>query len=97
MIRHVVMFTWKTGVTPEQVTGLTFAIGALRGLIPGLVSIQGSPDLGLRPGSPDYLLLATFEDEEAWHAYQAHPRHKTLLSDVIEPMVTHRHSIQTSG
>ncbi len=97
MILHVVMFTWKTGVTPRQVDEATAAIHALRGSIPGLTSIQGSADLGLRPGNPDYLLVATFEDEEAWHAYQAHPRHKALLGDVIEPMAAHRQSIQASG
>lgn len=94
MILHVVMFTWQPGVTPERVTALTAAIADLRGLVPGLVSIQGSPDLGLRPGNPDYLLTARFEDAAAWHAYQAHPRHTALLGDVIGPMLAHRQSMQ---
>lgn len=97
MILHFVVFTWKTDVTPEQVIALTSALGALHGLVPGLISIQGSPDLGLRATNSDYLLVATFEDADAWHAYQAHPRHKALLSDVIEPMVAHRQAIQING
>ena len=97
MITHVVMFTWKVDVTPQQVDDLTSSLHALRGVIPGLISIQGGPDLRLRPGNPDYLLVAAFEDEAAWRAYQAHPQHKAVLADVIEPMVSHRQSAQAAG
>ena len=97
MILHAVMFTWKSGVTPRQVDEVTAAIHALRGLVPGLISIQASPDLRLRPGNPDLLLVATFEDEHAWHAYQAHPRHKALLADMIEPILSHRQSVQAAA
>ncbi len=95
MILHVVMFTWKSGVTPRQVNELTSAIHAMSGSIPGLISIQGGPDLGLREGNPDYLLVARFEDEDAWHTYQAHPLHKGLIADRIEPILSHRQSMQT--
>ena len=97
MILHAVMFNWKGGVTPQQVNELTSAIHAMRGLIPGLISIQGGPDLRLRQGNPDYLLVATFEDEDAWRAYQAHPLHKALVADRIEPIQSHRQSMQTAG
>ena len=97
MILHAVVFTWKSGVTPEQVEALTSALHAMRGAVPGLLSIQGGADLGLRPGNPDYLLLATFEDEAAWHAYQAHPLHKAVLAEKVEPLVSHRQSLQTAG
>ena len=94
MMLHAVMFTWKSGVTPQQVDELTSAIHAMRGSIPGLISIQGGSDLGLRQGNPDYLLVATFEDEGAWRTYQAHPLHKALVADVIEPLQSHRQSMQ---
>ena len=94
MIVHAVMFTWKTGVSRQQVDELTVAIHALRGKIPGLVSIQGGCDLGLRDGNPDYLLVATFSDEAAWHAYQAHPLHKSLVAEKIAPIQLHRQSMQ---
>ncbi len=97
MILHAVIFTWKSGVTPQQVDDLTSALHALRGSIPGLASIQGGPDLGLRPGNPDYLLLATFDDEDAWRGYQAHPLHKALVAEMIEPIAAHRQSMQTVG
>ena len=97
MILHHVVFTWKNDVTPERVAELTAAIDALHGLVPGLISIRGSPDARLRPGNPDYLLSATFADEGAWHAYQVHPDHKALLRDMIEPMAAHRLAIQTVG
>ncbi len=97
MILHHVVFTWKTDVTPERVAELTTAIEALHELVPGLISIRGAPDARLRQGNPDYLLAATFEDTDAWHAYQAHPDHKALLKNMIEPMTAHRLAIQTVG
>ena len=97
MIVHAVMFTWKSGVTPQQVEELTSAVHAMRGLVPGLISIEGAPDIGLRTGNPDYLLVATLRDEEAWHAYQAHPLHKALVADRVTPITSHRQSIQTAG
>ena len=97
MIVHAVMFNWKDGVQPARVEEVTAAIHALRGAIPGLLSITGGPDRGLRTGNPHYLLLATFTDEAAWHAYQAHPRHKALLSEVIDPILANRQSMQIVG
>ena len=94
MIVHMVMFRWKDGVSAERLAGVTSAIHALRGEIPGLLSIQAGPDLALRAGNPDYILWATFADEAAWHDYQAHPRHKALLSEMIEPILSHRQSMQ---
>ena len=97
MILHAVIFSWKDGVSAERVAAVTAAAHALRGAIPGLLSIQGGPDLGLRAGNPDYLLVATFDDEAAWHAYQVHPRHKALLLETINPILEHRQSIQIGG
>lgn len=97
MIVHVVMFTWKAGVSSQQIDELTAAVHAIRGKVPGLISIQGGPDLGLRPGNPDYLLVATFDDEAAWHSYQAHPLHKSLVAEKIAPIQAHRQSMQAVG
>ena len=97
MILHVVMFTWKAGVTSQQVEELTVAIHAMRGSIPGLISIQAGPDLRLRSSNPDYLVVATFEDEEAWHTYQAHPLHKDVVANRVEPIQSHRQSMQIVG
>ena len=94
MIVHAVMFRWKDGVSAE---GVTARVHALRGAIPGLLSIEGGADLGLRESNPHYLLLATFTDAAAWHAYQAHPLHKALLSEVIDPIVAQRQSMQIAG
>ena len=97
MIVHAVMFNWKDGTSTEQVQEVTAAVHALRGAIPGLLSITGGPDARLRAGNPHYLLLATFTDEAAWHEYQAHPRHKALLRDVIDPILAGRQSTQIVG
>ncbi len=94
MIVHAVMFTWKAGVTSEQVEAVSVAIAALHGAVPGLLSIRGAPDLRLRPGNPDYLLIATFDDEAAWRGYQAHPQHKALLAECIDPILSHRCAMQ---
>ncbi len=89
------MFTWKPTASAQQVADVTAAIHALRGQITGLVAIDAGPDLRLRPGNPDTLLVAKFDDEAAWRHYQAHPLHKALVADLIDPIVAQRQAMQT--
>ena len=96
MILHILMVTWNDAVTPEQVDAVTAAIEAMRGAISGLLSIRGTPDLRLRPGNPDYLLVATFEDEQAWRGYQAHGLHRALVADWIQPLAKARQAMQVT-
>ena len=97
MIIHAVIFTWKDHVTRADVDAVTAGIDDMRPSITGLVALDHGPDLVLRPGNGSYLLVAKFEDEAAWRAYQANPAHKRLVAEVIAPLQASRVATQVGG
>ena len=52
------------------------------------------PDLHIRDGNGDYALIATFRERAGWDAYQAHPKHKAFVRDVVTPLQESRLTIQ---
>ncbi len=97
MIIHAVIFTWNDGVGPADVAAVTAALDDMRPTVAGLVSLDHGPDLALRSGNGSYLLVARFEDEAAWRAYQANPAHKRVVSEVIAPLQASRVATQVGG
>ena len=79
-VRHVVVFKYKPGTTPEQIRRVTEAFGALREQIPGIVAFEHgenhSPE-GLNQGFTHVYLL-TFASPAARDAYLPHPAHKAF-------------------
>ena len=73
MIRHVVMFKWKTGTTPDQVQAVVEALDRLPDAIPQLMAYRFGPDLGLSEGTGDFAVVADCASVEDWQAYIEHP------------------------
>ena len=94
MVTHVVIFSWIPGVTREQVEGFRQALDQLASELGGLAVIRHGPDLQFREGNGDYALVVSFADRAAWDAYQAHPRHKAFVRDVVAPIQASRLTIQ---
>ena len=96
MVVHVVVFTWTAGISVQQVKHLSRAFDELATEVSHIVEIQHGPDLNFREGNGDYGLVVTFRDRAAWDAYQAHPKHKALVRDVVAPIQASRVAIQFS-
>jgi Stress responsive A/B Barrel Domain len=94
MIRHVVMFTWKPGVTPEQVKRVQTELRALKPLMTGLRAYACGPDAGLVPGNFDFAVVADFEDAGSYLAYRDHPAHLAVIEECITPIRADRASAQ---
>jgi Stress responsive A/B Barrel Domain len=77
-VRHIVIFKYKPGTTPDQVRQVTDAFRDLRKTIPGIVGfengVNNSPE-GKNLGFTHVYVL-TFEDASARDAYLPHPEHK---------------------
>jgi hypothetical protein len=77
-VRHIVIFKYKPGTTPEQIEQVTDAFRSLRTKIPGITAfehgINHSPE-GKNLGFTHVYML-TFEDVAARDAYLPHPEHK---------------------
>lgn len=94
MILHVVIFKWQDGVTPEQVKAFSCALDALGTAVGVMRSLQHGSDLVWREGNGDYVLVATFDDAEAWKAYQSHPAHVAFVTHYAKPMQQYRIATQ---
>jgi hypothetical protein len=93
-IRHVALFRFVEGTTPDQVDALTAELRALPETIPELSGYRVGPDLGLNADSWDYCVVADCDDVDGYRAYVAHPDHQRALADVIRPILAARSSVQ---
>lgn len=79
MIRHVVLWTLKD---PADAPRFKALLDSCRTLVPGIVQFE----VGVRtPGheaTADVVLVSTFADAAALHAYQNHPHHKAVSAEV---------------
>ncbi len=79
MIRHVVM--WKL-LDPATAPRFKLLLDSCIGLVPGMLEFE----VGIcKPGldaNVDVLLVSTFVDAAALDAYQKHPHHKAVSSQL---------------
>jgi hypothetical protein len=78
VIRHIVLFRWKEGVTDADVTAVRDALNSLPPAIPQIRSYRHGPDLKLGKDSWDY--------EDAVHA--------RVRSEVVVPRVAERVAVR---
>jgi len=76
-VRHIVVFKYKPGTTPDQIRQVTEAFRELRTKIPGITAfedgVNDSPE-GKNLGFT-HVYQMTFEDAAARDAYLPHPEH----------------------
>ena len=94
MIKHIVLLTWKEGVTQDQIDAVTSEFCALGEEIDEIVSYQFGQDAGIYRGNADYALVAEFRDESDLKSYVVHPGHQELLSRVTGPILESFQSVQ---
>ena len=94
LVTHIVIFTWIAGTTARQVSDLRLALDRMANDLTDLATIRHGPDLGFRETNGDYALVATLRDRAAWDAYQAHPKHKAFVADMVMPLQAARTAIQ---
>jgi hypothetical protein len=92
LLRHVVLFKFKEGTSPEQVKEVEAAFSALPSKIPQIVSyewgLNNSPE-GLAKGFTHCFFL-TFKSEADRAIYLPHPDHKAfgaLLSPILDDVL----------
>lgn len=94
MVTHIVIFTWRAGVTDAEVSALGRALDDLAALCSDIAAIRHGRDLAYREGNGDYALVATFADKAVWDMYQADPAHKAVVRDFVTPIQASRLTIQ---
>ena len=75
MIRHIVMWKFRTGTEAEQARFLE-GLRSLQGVIPQLLKSEVAVNVGR--GNYDAALVSEFESLEALETYKNDPRHKAI-------------------
>jgi quinol monooxygenase YgiN len=83
MVKHIVFWKLKPELSTAQRDAALqqFKAGfeAMRGAIPGLISIEVGIDFLRSPESADVSLFCEFESRAALDVYQAHPLHQAMI------------------
>jgi Stress responsive A/B Barrel Domain len=94
MFRHVVMLRWKSEATPEQRTAVEAALAALPGGIPEIRGYTIGSDAHVNEGNYDLVVVADFDDVDAYLVYRDHPDHQSVIRELIAPILAERAAVQ---
>ena len=82
MVKHVVMWRLKAEAEgagkAENAARIKAGLEALRGRVPGLLSLEVGLNVEPSAAAYDLVLLTAHESPEALAAYQAHPEHARI-------------------
>ncbi len=88
MVKHVILWTLKEELTPEEKAAVKAEIKAglegLAGQIPGLQEIRVYTE-GLSSSNVDLMLDSAFTDEAALKNYAVHPAHVAVANEKVRP------------
>lgn len=83
VIRNVVLVHLKDGVDDATADRIVDALLGLQ--IPGMLNLTCGRDAGLREGNAQLALVADFEDEDAYRAYDADVEHNRIRREIVAP------------
>ncbi len=78
MIKHIVMWNVRGATAPERLEGAKLIkrlFEALRGQVPGLVTLEIGINVTPADYACDVVLYSEFTDEQSLSAYASHPAH----------------------
>lgn len=88
------MFSWSDDVDDAHVAKATAALDTLPRLFDALRNFQHGPDVGISEGNFDYVVVADFDDADAYATYRDHPDHQAVIADVLAGHITARTAVQ---
>jgi hypothetical protein len=94
MLRHVVMFRWKDDADEGAIAAALDRVRELPGLIGNTRAFALDLDAGVMDGNHDAVIIADFDDAEAFLAYQRHPAHVEVVTQHLVPLIAGRSAVQ---
>lgn len=92
MVRHIVLFRLIASDVDQSLNTaneMRARLRSLRGLVPGLLTLDVYRDVGTVEGHWDIALVADYANSDALAAYQSHPAHREVV-DWIDTVVSDR-------
>ncbi|WP_417373802.1 Dabb family protein [Glutamicibacter protophormiae] len=78
MIRHIVMFRFSEGFTPQIRERWIAGLEAMKGSIPGMLNLVHGPDVMKTDRSWDHVIVADFHSASDIAVYNTHPLHEAI-------------------
>ena len=94
MFRHVVMLRWNPEATPEQRAAVGAGLATLPDRIPEIREYTIGTDAGVNEGNYDLVIVADFDDVEAYLVYRDHADHQAVIREHIAPILAERAAVQ---
>ena len=94
MVRHIVLFRWKDGVSADHIEATRRGLSALPGKIPQIKRYVFGSNLGINPGTYDFGVVADFASVDDYLVYRDHPDHKAFIAAHTTDYVTDRAAVQ---
>lgn len=92
MIKHIVMWKFKDGVTDADKLEMKRQLEALKGVVPTLIDIEVGMDVVGNDASKDMVLYSEFASMEDLQGYAGHPEHLKVV-EFVKPLVCERHVV----
>lgn len=93
MVKHVILWTLKDSLSPEEKAAvkrdIKESLEGLAGRIPGLTEIKVYIE-GLPGSNADLMLDSTFADEASLKGYAVHPEHVAVADGRVRPYTASR-------
>ncbi|MGN1257105.1 MAG: Dabb family protein [Bacteroidaceae bacterium] len=94
MVKHIILWKLREDLSAEEKasvkTGIKAGLEGLKGVVPGLLSIQVQIDGVLPSSNADVMLDCTLESAEALKGYAQHPAHVEVANTKVRPYTTVR-------
>ena len=97
MFTHIVTFTWNDEVPRGHAAAAREQLMAYASTLEVCLSYTCGPDAGVNDGNADFAVVAVFEDEASWHAYDTADEHNRIRAELFRPYVTLRSAVQIRG
>lgn len=85
--RHTLMLRFTDDASDAQKQALYEGLARMPEVMDFIRRYEFGADLAIGEGNPDFALVADFDSEEDWRAYQSHPDHLVLINDLVKPIV----------
>jgi quinol monooxygenase YgiN len=95
-VKHVVLFDYAETAPEAEIQAVIAGLNELPGKIDTIRDWSLVEDLGKRPGSFRFCLIAHFDDMAAMEAYLAHPAHVKAVERamaILTKLAEHDHHI----
>jgi hypothetical protein len=89
MIKHIVMWKFKDGVTAGDKLEMKRQLESLKGVVPALLSIEVGKDIVGTDASMDMVLITQFHSLSDLQSYAEDPAHQKVV-EFVKPLVCGR-------